>query len=100
MKMKQTGFSLKLMIFVPLVATMLLMSCTTTSSEELSTLQIYQPSYLTLKKGTLVQTPKGQYRPQLDETWVSLEKYRQKEAENIALATQVRKLTAEHDLGK
>lgn len=53
-----------------------------------------------LKKGITVQTPKGRYTPQLDETWVSLEKYRQKEAENIALATQVRKLTAEKDLAK
>lgn len=48
----------------------------------------------------MVQTPQGQYRPQLDETWVSLEKYRQKEAENIALATQVRKLTAQIDLDR
>lgn len=98
--MKPMKYNIKLMILGLLVGMSLLTSCTTNSSEELSTLQIYQPNYLTLKKGTLVQTPKGQYKPQLDETWVSLELYRKKEQENINLATQVRKLTAQIDLGK
>jgi len=98
MKMKQTRNKSRLTIFVLLAATTLLMSCTTNSSEELTSLSIYQTEYLELPKGQPVQTKKGIYIPQLDETWVSLEKYRQKEAENIALATQVRKLTAEKDL--
>lgn len=98
MKLKESKG--RLTICVLLAAMIVLMSCRTSSYEELSGLSIYQTNYLYLKKGLEIQTTKGRYRPQVDETWVSLEKYRQKEAENIALATQVRKLTAAQDLNK
>lgn len=98
--MRQNVSKGKLTTFVLLVAMIALTSCITSSSEELSGLQIYQPKWLKLKKGTTVQTPEGRYTTQTEETWVSLALYRQREAENIALATQVRKLTAELDLKK
>lgn len=98
--MKQMMFKSKSMIFALLVVTSLLTGCATNSSEELSSLSIYQAQYLYLKKGQVVQTQKGKYTAQIDEVWVNREKYRELEAQNITLSTQVRKLTAQIDTGK
>ena len=53
-----------------------LTSCSSNSSLKNSTLNIYQPSTLTLSPGTTVQTKEGVYTPQLEEIWHSDKRYR------------------------
>lgn len=58
------------------LTTMSLSGCMNTGWESNSSLLIYQPDFLYLKKGTEIQTQKGMYRPQIDEIWVSEKKYK------------------------
>jgi len=56
-----------------------LTSCGTSSSTKSGTLNIYQPSILSLAAGTPIQSKKGIYTPQTDEVWHSDARFRKLE---------------------
>ena len=53
-----------------------LTSCSNSSSMKNTTLNIYQPSTITLPAGNAIQTKEGQYTPQTEEIWHSDKRYR------------------------
>lgn len=74
-KTKMRSFGLLVMILASLGLT----SCATAPSpppaSSVVSLTLYQPLVLRLSKGQTVQTPQGQYTPQVDETWYSPGEY-------------------------
>jgi len=73
---------MKLKNTVLLVAAMMpiaLTSCATNSSPNVGNLNIYQPSTLSLKAGTKVQTVEGIYQAQTNEVWHSDKRFRELE---------------------
>lgn len=63
----------------PMLTLLALTSCATAPSpppaSSLASLSLYQPLTLHLKEGQTIQTPQGQYTPQVDETWFSPQEY-------------------------
>jgi hypothetical protein len=53
-----------------IVAMMTLTGCGVTSKPSDPYVNIYQPNYLYLKAGARIPTLRGEYSPQVDETWV------------------------------
>lgn len=98
LKKRAMNWKQGLTLCVLITAILTLTNCASVSLVDRTSLQIYQPSYLYLKKNQPVQTAKGKYTPQLNETWVSSAKYKELERENIALAEALRKLQAEKSL--
>lgn len=65
-----------------LLSSLLLAGCTVRPKVEepvYSQLSIYQPSILSLRAGTKVQTTEGVYTAQTDEVWHSDKRYRELE---------------------
>ena len=71
-----------------------LMSCTSVSSADRASLQIYQPRVLRLAAGQETPTRDGRYLPQVDEVWHSDAAYRALEQENNNLAAALAQLRA------
>lgn len=58
-------------------------SCAVNSSKKKSSLNIYQPSTLSLEAGKAIETTEGVYTPQTDELWHSDKRFRLLESEVI-----------------
>jgi hypothetical protein len=61
------------------LASAVLTSCATASSDAKASLRIYQPRSLRLQAGQEIQTRDGRYSPQVDEIWHSDAAYRELE---------------------
>ena len=70
--MKLKNYVVMVIAMLPIVLT----SCSENSSPRSETLNIYQPSTLSLQKGQPVQTKEGVYTPETDEVWHSDKRYR------------------------
>jgi hypothetical protein len=75
MKSKHYGLLALMMITIGLT------SCETSSSTKSGTLNIYQPSTLSLAAGIPIQSKNGVYTPQTDEVWHSDARFRKLERE-------------------
>lgn len=88
----------QLLIFGLLAAITMQTSCTSVSSDGVSSRRLYQPPRLRLQAGVPVQTLDGIYTPQVQEEWAAQWKLEEYESQNLQLAEALRKLQAERDL--
>lgn len=73
--MKLKNYALKALTIVMIALT----SCDPSFSRKENTLNIYQPTILSLEKGKTIPTKDGMYTPQLNEVWHSDARYRKLE---------------------
>ena len=66
----------KIRTFALIVGILLAVGCATDDAGDFTTLNLHQPSILSLEKGKPINTKDGVYTPQKDEVWHSDKRYR------------------------
>lgn len=62
--------------YILILTLMLSIGCVTDDAGDFTTLNLHQPSILSLEKGKPINTKDGVYTPQKDEVWHSDKRYR------------------------